>query len=410
MKTFKEFIHKYDIYASNDNYAIKLTNIIFMFIIFILMSICMFMIHPNDVKALNVPQPNSFDSYNRSGTRTGTYSIAARSNWWWSHTLYTPFNSTVGDIDFNLYNNPRLDFVWTNFKQYCNDYLTIEGSITHSGNFEAIYDTYDIYIINGGTSNLCSKSLDLGNHKVNFNCSTKMNNNAIAISLRYYGVNGLYGQIGLISTSQYSCVLDSSSIINNQNNNTQSIINNNNENANKITSAINDIHKDNEEAENTRKGILQSIIDLPKTLVNLFVDMLKGLFIPTDEQINDILDKSSDMAQNFGFIGQSVNFFIKLFTSLLSANQGSGCVILPELTLKFSESSLNMDDWTLWNERDVCFADHPWIGKTEIIDTIRTVTTLGLLILFLRFAVHEFDYILSKENSNSSASKEEGDD
>lgn len=407
MKTFKEFIHKYDIYASNDNYAIKLTNIIFMFIIFILLAICLFIFHPKEVKAETIPQPNHYSVYKPNGN-VNTYSIRLMPQWWWGYNQYVGAGSDAALI---ITPEVKQEFVWSNFRQYCSDTLIINGSIT-SVNFSANNDKFDIYINNGSKSNICSKNIDVSSHLVNFSCPITMSSiNSVSVSINStVPVVQFVGGFGLLTNSTYSCTINSSDIINNQNNNTQSIINNNNENANKITSAINDIHKDNEQAEKTRKGILQSIIDLPKTLVNLFVDMLKGLFIPTDEQINDILDKSSDMAQNFGFIGQSVNFFIKLFTSLLSANQGSGCVTLPELTLKFSESSLNMDDWTLWNERDVCFSDHPWIGKTEIIDTIRTVTTLGLLILFLRFAVREFDYILSKENSNSSASKEEGDD
>lgn len=313
----KEFYHKYD-YKINANFILET---IIQCILLIIIAMLIFLLGHKEVKALNIPQPNSFDSYNRNGTRTGTYSIASRSNWWWSHTLYTPFNSSVGDIDFNLYNNPRLDFVWSNFKQYCKDYLTIEGSITHSGNFEAIYDTYDIYIINGGTSNLCSKSLDLGNHKVDFNCSIKMNNNAIALSLRYHGVNGLYGQIGLISTSQYSCVLDSSSIINNQNNNTQNIINNNNNNTNQI---INNQNQNNDKLIDSIQGDDINTDDIPvrddETLnkYNKAEEDLLGDDLDIENTIKINSNKNA-MSWIWDLITKILNWNEKVFSFIISA-------------------------------------------------------------------------------------------
>lgn len=228
-------------------------------ILFFIFIFIIFIFKPYEVKALNIPKPNTFDVYNRNGTKTSTYTLIVRSNWWWSYTLYTPYNNSTGDVELNLYNTPRFDFVWSNFKQYCSDFLNIQGSFTHGANFDAIADTYDVYIINGTTSSLCSKNVDLSNHKVDFNCSTKMTNNAIAISIRYNGPNGLYGNIGLINISQFSCILDSSSIINNQNNNANNIINNQNQNKQEI---INNQNQNADKVNNSINNVNDSITDI----------------------------------------------------------------------------------------------------------------------------------------------------
>lgn len=159
--------------------------------------------------------------------------------------------------------------------------------------------------------------------------------------------------------------------------------------------------KNHQEAEQTRKGILETIKDLPQTIVNFFIEGLKSLFLPTEEQINEVLKKSSALAENFGFIGQSVDFMINIFSSFVLVPQSKGCVTLPNLTISFSKAkNLNMSDYTFWEEQDVCLDDHPWIGKVEVITVIRTILTISLVILFLRFAIKEFDYLLSKDNSN----------
>lgn len=194
-------------------------------------------------------------------------------------------------------------------------------------------------------------------------------------------------------------------IIDNQNKNTQDIINNQNQNA--------------QQASEERKGIWATLTsgisnigswfsNLGSTITNgltilgnFIIDGIKGLLVPTDEQIYEIIEDSQEMSENFGFIGQSMNFFINIFTSFLSMTNGNGCAILPEFTLPFSETNLDIDDVTFWEEQQVCLNSNPILSSN--IDTIRTITSIALVCMFLTFAASKFFSILSKNDSGTVA-------
>lgn len=174
---------------------------------------------------------------------------------------------------------------------------------------------------------------------------------------------------------------------------------------------IDNDNKNHEEAQETRKGILgtlksvfDSIVSLPGKIVDLLLDGLKSLFIPTEEQLTEVIQSSSDLAENFGFIGQSMNFMINLFVSLTSTVQSTGCITLPEATIEFSKSTLDMEDWTAWKEREICLGEHPWFGNGGYgyIDVIRTILTLGIVILTIRLGIREYDNVMSKNEGTVS--------
>ena len=165
------------------------------------------------------------------------------------------------------------------------------------------------------------------------------------------------------------------------------------------TKSVNDSLDD---LNQTNQNIFETIVNLPSIIINGLKDLFISLVIPTDEQLDDVLDKSSDLAENFGFFGQGVDFFINIITSTLSTVQSEGCIDLPALTLKFSSiSGLNMSDFSVWDEQAVCLADNPWIGEDSIINVIRSVVTMGLLILFLRFCVRAFYHLLDKDDDGT---------
>lgn len=144
------------------------------------------------------------------------------------------------------------------------------------------------------------------------------------------------------------------------------------------------------------KGIFTGIIELPSKIVNGLIDALKSLFVPTDEQLYEIVNKSKDLSENFGFVGESVNFFIDIFTSLLGMVNANGCIELP--AFKMGATSL-FDEHTFWEARETCLADNVILSAN--IDTIRTITSIVFVSLFLGFASRKFFSILSKESNNN---------
>lgn len=78
---------------------------------------------------------------------------------------------------------------------------------------------------------------------------------------------------------------------------------------------LDDVKGKQDEAEKTRKGILgkigevlSSIASLPKKIVEFLVDALKSLFVPTDDQLYEIVNDSKELSENFGFVGEAVAF------------------------------------------------------------------------------------------------------
>ena len=170
-------------------------------------------------------------------------------------------------------------------------------------------------------------------------------------------------------------------------------------NFNETNDNIKDVNDTLKETEKTNKSILQTIKDLPNTLVNLFIDMLKSLFIPTEAQLKDIIDSSSSLASNFGFVGQTVDFFIRLVNVFINAVAGNGCITIPSFEVSYSYFGLkNLNDMTFWESSEYCLVNHGWLGDDRVITIIRTMTSITLIILVLNFAYIEFHKILSKES------------
>lgn len=179
----------------------------------------------------------------------------------------------------------------------------------------------------------------------------------------------------------------------------------------KTNSKLDDVKGKQDEAEKTRKGILgtikdvlSNIINLPKKIVEFLVDALKSLFVPTDDQLYEIVNDSKELSENFGFVGEAVAFFLNIFTGLLGMVNANGCIEMP--AFKIGATSL-FDEHTFWEARNVCLADNTILSAN--IDTIRTITSIAFVSLFLGFAASKFFGILSKNDSGTSITYDEND-
>lgn len=142
------------------------------------------------------------------------------------------------------------------------------------------------------------------------------------------------------------------------------------------------------------KGIFTGIIELPKKIVTLIIDALKSLFVPTDEQLYEIVNDSKELSENFGFVGEAVAFFLNIFTSLLGMVNANGCIEMP--AFKIGATSL-FDEHTFWEARNVCLADNLILSAN--ITTIRSITSIVFVSLFVGFATRKFFSILSKSEN-----------
>lgn len=133
-------------------------------------------------------------------------------------------------------------------------------------------------------------------------------------------------------------------------------------------------------------------------LLSGIIEGIKGLFVPTDDQLYEIVNDSKDLTENFGFVGESMAFFINIFTSLLGLANHNGCVELPEFSI--GQTSL-FDEYVFWEARNVCLSDNSILSSN--IDTIRSITSIVLVCMFINFAASKFFNILSKNDNNQAS-------
>lgn len=310
----KEFYHKYD-YKINANFIIEC---IFQGIVVIIIFILTFLLSHKEVKAETIPQPNHYSVYKPNGN-VNTFSIRLMPQWWWGYNQYV---GAASDASLIITPEVKQEFVWSNFRQYCSDTLIINGSIT-SVNFSANYDKFNIYINNGSKSNLCSKSYDVSAHLVNFSCPLTMSSiNSVSISINSnVPVVEFNGGFGLLSNSTYSCTINSSDIINNQNNNTQTIINNNNNNTNQI---INNQNQNNDKLIDSIQGDDINTDDIPvrddETLnkYNKAEEDLLGDDLDIENTIKINSNKNA-MSWIWDLITKILNWNEKVFSFIISA-------------------------------------------------------------------------------------------
>lgn len=171
----------------------------------------------------------------------------------------------------------------------------------------------------------------------------------------------------------------------------QAIIDQNNHTNDKLDN----ISSQNTEAEKTRKGIWQTIKDLPGTLVNKFLDMLKSLFIPSDEFfqnfINDFkdnfLEKLGFLAYPFELIGDILGRYMNIaIDSVIS---------IPDIHEPFTGGLLIAA--TSVNLKEIF--EHGAIGTMYGI--YRSFVSVIIIFMFLNFAMRKYDEFVKNRGSGS---------
>lgn len=97
-----------------------------------------------------------------------------------------------------------------------------------------------------------------------------------------------------------------------------------------------------EEAEKTRKGILKTLIDLPKNIVNFLIDGFKKLFIPNDNYFKDKFTQLNDFfSKKLGILFYPFDLFKDFINLLLEFSaKGDGIIKIPDIREPFSNNIL----------------------------------------------------------------------
>lgn len=287
-------------------------------------------------------QPSQICKYYRPlNSTTSTWQCGAiYSTSAWGFSGYTGDSSVV----INSSTNPiteAIAFRYNNFQSLKGSNWNLVGQIfTHTavgadyfGNhvvtvtYEADYGTGSC-IVTPGSAN------STGKNYITFSCTgqstTKLN---IIMHLDTYISGETHSFMIRSDWSSLTTNLDNSSVINSINQSNQQTIN-----------KLDEIKNQNTESENTRKSILQRIIDLPGNIINGLIDGLKSLFIPSNDFfesfINDFLEtvkeKLGFLVYPFELIGDVINRF-------LTIPEASGIIHIPQINEPFSNTKLISD-------------------------------------------------------------------
>lgn len=264
--------------------------------------------------------------------------------------------SSLGDNEFNE----------NNFNRF-NDINLTYGSPQIE--VEAVSSVYDITQPLLLQADVCST----------YNFIAKQSNNSFAIGFRSDSYNsfGVYRHQYNISVSVYSVdVFEGTTSI-------QPIIDQNNT-----------IISQNQQAENTRKGIWETIKDLP----NQFLNMLKGLFIPEDGYFeNWFNDLKTFFEEKLGFLATPLTLFIDFVNMYLDLNATEDIIInIPDITVP------NFD-----NHKIISATSFNWSQTLKSKDSLNTLWQLYLsfidvfLILnFLNLCENKYNKIFGGDTSN----------
>lgn len=224
--------------------------------------------------------------------------------------------------------------------------------------------------MNSSTRTQCSYFYS--NNVISYSCSGKGGGNLAFI----FSVHGPDPATDFLLTKNVnlSCGASNGDIITSNNQNSQNIINNNNSNTNKILEQEKKLQEEQQKtndkldkAEDTRKGIWETIKELPSK----FLDMLLGLFIPDDMSFLDNFRES--LENKLGFIAEVPLSILDFLFNLVS----SGWDEFNSITLP----SIEMFGVSFWNSQDISLQEaidifSPYKYVTDVICVILCVNTL----------------------------------
>lgn len=193
------------------------------------------------------------------------------------------------------------------------------------------------------------------------------------VTLLDYNVS-LNGYYDLSKFSNINSIIDQRTIVD-QNN---TIINGQEDIKNNTDEINNSITSDDSDVTSSKCGIickLKGIINVIANLPSKFGDLLKSLFIPTDEQMSDLLnDTQTKLNSKLGILGLPTTLYTQFLNLLTSDVNENSCI-------EFEDIKDPVYDQVLITSSSYCFSS---LLENERLNSFRTACMLivgGLIIL-----------------------------
>lgn len=133
-------------------------------------------------------------------------------------------------------------------------------------------------------------------------------------------------------------------------------------------------------------NIVDAILSIPQTIIDLLSDLLKFLFIPTEEDLSSIIDDfSSNFKEKLGFLWECSEVVVD-FWSNLTASSETSTIDFPGLSIAFPGGTFTLPAQAvpIWPS-----------GISALQAPVRLGTTIVLVFLWLRGLLHRVEQILN---------------
>ena len=164
-----------------------------------------------------------------------------------------------------------------------------------------------------------------------------------------------------------------------------------------------------QQAENTRKGIWETLKNIPsmiyekiKEFPTMIINGIKGLFVPDEAELNDILSNFRQTCeQHLGIIYQCGDFVTTVFNQLKNYNPKADGYTLkfPSISAAYVDNSGEVQHNELSTEKEFSLSDivsqTPW---STLYTAYKTLVWVVFLIALLNLAQKKFSSIIGGDN------------
>lgn len=150
------------------------------------------------------------------------------------------------------------------------------------------------------------------------------------------------------------------------------------------------------------KGIWEGITNLPNLILDGLGNLFTYLLVPSDDQFEELIEDSADLAENFGFVGQSYDFAVELLSTFRNYSSGyyNNYLTFPEFSIPATSLTPEV---VFWEDTKVNFVNNELlnksVGATTVISLIRTITSFFIIGWFVSWGFKEFYRVMSKSTA-----------
>ena len=307
------------------------------FFLWFLTFILLFLIGISNVFADTLSKPDTFNAYNSYSDSWDQLNVI--DNNFNGYSVYTTQTDNAG----GQYSKFEIGWRPSNNPVPCKTKYSFNGVLIDSNADGSSEDVFNFvsslkwYSKDGQNSNNCSYTVSSDHKTLSFACSnvepaTSSQYWIFSLYLVYFQAGVSPTRIGLYTNMEYTCTLDTGGIIENQTNNTNKILNSQKNIFDKIKDILSFVNPSSGNFFGTK-------------LVQLIVDGLKSLFIPSNDFFTTWWDDfKTYIDAKLGLLLQPFDLFVSFVNAYLNLSESDIVINIPEITVPNFEDHVIIEE------------------------------------------------------------------